>query len=157
MADYHCRAGLNIEHDDEAHLVSKASFVISAKSSCITVTSKLLPMATSDFWKVAIPVNLYANKLKLARHFTAHLLLDIQKQKYVFKSSVCSLSFSLPCQYCTWEHEWDWSSLIATFPVLVPLQDKKLWLSNVFSLWIKASAKWLNVNVNVFNFSLRLL
>ncbi len=62
----------------------------------------------------------------------------------------------LPLLYCTYlNNAWDF--VLGALPVCLPLQDESLYVfPNCKSLWIKASAKWLKVNLNVTNPSIHL-
>ncbi len=72
-----------------------------------------------------------------------HPKLVLKKKQKTF---LLSLSPSLASSYLF--EQW---LRLGTSSVWLPLQDESLYVfPNCKSLWIKTSAKWLNVNVNVF-------
>ncbi len=82
------------------------------------------------------------------------LNLFIKKTKKKKKTFALSFSPSLASLYLF--EQWLRLGVTSTSSVWLPLQDESLYvLPNCKSLWIKASAKWLNVNVNV-NYSQRI-
>ncbi len=84
------------------------------------------------------PCQSSSNNWKLISFGTTwlHPKLVLKKNIYIFLSSTLYLSL-LPLQACTCS-------------VWLPLQDQSLYVfPNCKLLWIKVSAKWLNVNVNV--------
>ncbi len=93
------------------------------------------PPPHPDRW---IPVNLQAT----TENSSLSTLLDYLKKKksLSFSPSLVSLCLFEQCLRL---------GVIATSSVCLPLQDESLYVfPNCKSLWIKASAKWLNVNVN---------
>ncbi len=65
----------------------------------------------------------------------------VKKKRTSFSPSLASLYLF---------EQWLRLGVTSTSSVWLPLQDESLYvLPNCKSLWIKASAKWLNVNVNV--------
>ncbi len=66
------------------------------------------------------------------------------------KKSSLTLSFSPSLASSYLFEQWLRLGVTSTSSVWLPLQDESLYVfPNCKSLWIKASAKWLNVNVNV--------
>ncbi len=78
-------------------------------------------------------------------------LLHLHKIKKTFsRSSFFSLPFSPSLASLYLFKQCQRLGVRGTSSVFLPLQDETLYvLPNCKSLWIKASAKWLNVNVNV--------
>ncbi len=88
----------------------------------------------------------------------ANLLIQIRTSECVsriiwFRSGLRSaypLSFSPSLASLYLFEQWLRLGVTSTSSVWLPLQDESLYVfPNCKSLWIKASAKWLNVNVNV--------
>ncbi len=74
-----------------------------------------------------------------------------KKKKITFSKSSFSLSFSPSLASMYFFEQCLRLGVIGTCSVCLPLQDYSLYvLPNCKSLWIKASAKWLNVNVNLY-------
>ncbi len=102
------------------------------------------------------PCQFSSNNWKLIS-FNSTWLHKKKKKIFTFsKSSSFSLSFSpsLASLYL-FEQCHLHLRVIGTSSLCLPLQDYRFYvLPNCKSLWIKASAKWLNVNVNyIFHFS----
>ncbi len=94
-----------------------------------------------------IPVNLQAttenSSLLALLDFILNLFLKKKKKKF-------PLSFSPSLASLYLFEQWLRLGVTSTSSVWLPLQDESLYVfPNCKSLWIKASAKWLNVNVNV--------
>ncbi len=79
-----------------------------------------------------------------------HPKLVLKKKKKKKKKTPFPLSFSPSLASLYLFEQWLRLGVTSTSSVWLPLQDESLYvLPNCKSLWIKASAKWLNVNVNV--------
>ncbi len=77
-------------------------------------------------------------------------LVPKKKKKTKQKKKHFPLSFSPSLASLYLFEQWLRIGVTSTSSVWLPLQDESLYvLPNCKSLWIKASAKWLNVNVNV--------
>ncbi len=77
-------------------------------------------------------------------------LVPKKKKKKKKKKKPFPLSFSPSLASLYLFEQWLRLGVTSTSSVWLPLQDESLYvLPNCKSLWIKASAKWLNVNVNV--------
>ncbi len=93
------------------------------------------------------PCQFSSNNWKLISFGTTwlHPKLVLKKKKKPFP-----LSFSPSLASLYLFEQWLRLGVTSTPSVWLPLQDESLYvLPNCKSLWIKASAKWLNVNVNV--------
>ncbi len=95
------------------------------------------------------PCQSSSNNWKLISFSTTwlHPKLVLKKKKKPFP-----LSFSPSLASLYLFEQWLRLGVTSTSSVWLPLQDESLYVfPNCKSLWIKASAKWLNVNVNVSN------
>ncbi len=93
-----------------------------------------------------IPVNLQATTENSSLSALLDFILNLFLKKKL--SLYLSLSPSLASSYLF--EQWLRLGVMSTSSVWLPLQDESLYVfPNCKSLWIKASAKWLNVNVNV--------
>ncbi len=98
------------------------------------------------------PCQSSSNNWKLISFGTTwlHPKLVLKKKKKKFP-----LSFSPSLASLYLFEQWLRLGVTSTSSVWLPLQDESLYVfPNCKSLWIKASAKWLNVNVNVLSFLL---
>ncbi len=98
------------------------------------------------------PCQFSSNNWKLISFGTTWLLpkLVLKKTKKKKKKKPFPLSFSPSLASLYLFEQWLRLGVTSTSSVWLPLQDESLYvLPNCKSLWIKASAKWLNVNVNV--------
>ncbi len=94
------------------------------------------------------PCQSSSNNWRLISFGTTWLPKLVQKKKKKKKPFPLSFSPSLASLYLF--EQWLRLGVTSTSSVWLPLQDESLYvLPNCKSLWIKASAKWLNVNVNV--------
>ncbi len=91
------------------------------------------------------PCQSSSNNWKLISFDITWLYLFFKKNLYL------SPYLFLPLLACTYLNN-AWDLVTSTYSVWLPLQDESLYVfHNCKSLWIKVSAKWLNVNVNVNN------
>ncbi len=104
------------------------------------------------------PCQISSNNWKLISFNSTWLLKKKKKNLSLFsKSSSFSLSFSPSLATLYLFEQCLRLGVMSTSSVCLPLQDESLYiLPNCKSLWIKASAKWLNVNVNV-NINVRIM
>ncbi len=87
-------------------------------------------------------------KTHLFRHYLTSSLKKKKRKKKKRKSSL-TLSFSPSLASLYLFEQWLRLGVTSTSSVWLPLQDESLYVfPNCKSLWIKVSAKWLNVNVN---------
>ncbi len=97
------------------------------------------------------PCQSSSNNWKLISFGTTwlHPKLVLKKKKKKKKKNLSLYLSLLPLLACTYLNNW-LDLVYEHFSVWLPLQDESLYVfPNCKSLWIKASAKWLNVNVNV--------
>ncbi len=95
------------------------------------------------------PCQSSSNNWRLISFGTTWLPKLVQK-KTNKKKKPFPLSFSPSLASLYLFEQWLRLGVTSTSSVWLPLQDESLYvLPNCKSLWIKASAKWLNVNVNV--------
>ncbi len=100
-----------------------------------------LPTPHLERW---IPVNLQ----ETTENSSLSTLLDLKKTKKKHLSKSSSFSPSLASLYLF--EQCLRLGVTSTSSVCLPLQDESFYVfPNCKSLWIKASAKWLNVNVNI--------
>ncbi len=79
----------------------------------------------------------------------AFCILCVQFTKFILKNNLFLFSLILLCLACTYLNN-GWNFVFRALPVSICLfKMNRLMYSPVVSLWIKASAKWINVNVNV--------
>ncbi len=97
------------------------------------------------------PCQSSSNNWKLISFGTTWLHPKLVLKKKKKKTFPLSFSPSLASSYLF--EQWLRLGVMSTSSVWLPLQDESLYVfPNCKSLWIKASAKWLNVNVNVLLF-----
>ncbi len=95
------------------------------------------------------PCQSSSNNWRLISFGTTWLPKLVHKKKKK-KKKTFPLSFSPSLASLYLFEQWLRLGVTSTSSVWLPLQDESLYvLPNCKSLWIKASAKWLNVNVNV--------
>ncbi len=98
------------------------------------------------------PCQSSSNNWRLISFGTTWLPKLVHKKKKKKKKKTFPLSFSPSLASLYLFEQWLRLGVTSTSSVWLPLQDESLYvLPNCKSLWIKASAKWLNVNVNVGN------
>ncbi len=96
-----------------------------------------------------IPVNLQATTENSSLSALLDFILNLKKKKKKKKKKSFPLSFSPSLASLYLFEQWLRLVVTSTSSVWLPLQDESLYVFlNCKSLWIKASAKWLNVNVN---------